>query len=145
MNLKQPYVFRSWSQRDLLNQLAFSSLKDILYVDNSPDDCDLLRFVLEQAGYSVAVACTLLDGLQAIDRQWYALYVFDLNLPDGSGFQLIERVRKQSATVPILICSGDARPSTRDQVLQTGASGFFSKPIDLDEFTEKVIQLISLP
>jgi DNA-binding NtrC family response regulator len=116
--------------------------KMILCVDDTGDDCELFNFVLTQAGYDVEVAQSMQAALQLFETHQFDLCLFDLSLSDGTGFQLLEKVQSIDPTIPVIICSGDARGSTQQQAMQAGAQAFFTKPIDFDLLIETIARLL---
>jgi DNA-binding NtrC family response regulator len=120
-----------------------SDKKKILQVDESQDDCDLFKIILAlaQEGYIVESTQSFTNALQLIESQSFDLCLFSTALQNGSGFELLERLRAIDASIPVIMCSTDARDSTRRQALQAGARAFFLKPIDYDLLVSTVIQL----
>jgi len=79
----------------------------ILVVEDEPDVARLLALMLTRAGYSVDIAVTGTDALNAIQRTHYAAVTLDLMLPDISGLGIIHRLRQhpQTAGLPIVVVS----------------------------------------
>lgn len=123
--------------------MIYSAKKQILCVDNSKDDCELFNFILTQAGYEVEIAQSLTEALQLLENNQFDLYLFDISLSDGTGFELLKQVRAIDLSIPIIICSADARESTRQQVIQAGAQAFLTKPINFDLLIETIAQFIN--
>lgn len=115
-----------------------SNKKRILCVDDTEDSCELLSFVLTQAGYEVESTHSVQKALQLLESNQFTLCLFDLSLSDGTGFELLEKVQTLGSAMPVIICSGDVRDSTRTQAMQANAQAFFSKPIDFDLLVETV-------
>src|SRR5215212_2073600 len=104
----------------------------ILCVDDDADTCEMLSVFLEQAGYEVMVAASVVDGLRLAIKERFDLYLLDLRLSDGNGIELCKQIRAFDAGTPVVVCSGDVRECVRDQVLQVGVQDFLKKPIGLD-------------
>ncbi len=119
--------------------MAVSAKKRILCVDDSQDSCELLEYVLSEAGYAFESAQSIAECLQVAKHGSFDLYFVDLSLPDGSGFDLIQKVREFDATVPIVVCSGDVRDSIQAEAARVGVQTFLTKPID----PEHVVQLVT--
>ncbi|MBD2258158.1 response regulator [Pseudanabaena sp. FACHB-2040] len=114
----------------------------ILCVDSSADDCELLRFVLSDAGYEVEAVQTLAEGVQVALSSLPDLYLLDVYLPDGTGFDLVKRIRTLTPVAPVIICSADVRETTRQQATAVGVQAFMAKPVNLDVLTETVARLL---
>lgn len=117
--------------------------KRILCVDDSGDDCDLYSFVLTEAGYEVESAQSFAHAVELIERGAFNLCLTDLSLADGTGFELLRRVRALNLLIPVVVCSGDSRGSTRQEAMAAGAEAFFTKPVDLEPLLETITRLIS--
>ena len=103
----------------------------ILIVEDDPTLADGLTRSLQRANY--AVDCVH-DGEQAdhvLAAQSYDLVILDLGLPKLDGFEVIRRVRRRGATVPILVLT--ARDALADRVkgLDLGADDYLTKPFEL--------------
>jgi CheY-like chemotaxis protein len=70
--------------------------------------------------------------------------VTDLNLPSMDGFELIERMRKDTRTarLPIVVISGDSDPRTPERIYRLGADAFFGKPYSPAQVRQKLEQLL---
>ena len=97
------------------------------------DDHTLFRFGLKQmlesfAGIAVvAEAANAEQALAAVAAVDADLLISDLTMPGTSGMQLIELVRRQHPTLPILILSMHDEPATVRRALQAGATGYLTK------------------
>lgn len=119
-----------------------SMKKRIICIDESGDDCELFNIVLSQAGYEVRSARSFTESLQFIEDSQFNLCIADISLFRHTGFELLEKVREIYPAIPLVICSPDARDSTREKAIQAGAQVFFTKPINFDSLIETIAQLI---
>lgn len=80
---------------------------------------------------------TIADGEAAIAANPYDLLILDLMLPDGSGLDLLGRLRARSNPLPVLVLS--ARDAVVDRLagLNRGADDYLPKPFDLDELVAR--------
>jgi DNA-binding response OmpR family regulator len=90
------------------------------------------------------------DGRSAIRRLAEGpldLVCLDLMLPDMSGFQICEFIRRspRHVDVPILVLSARALPEDRAQAEHAGASGYLVKPFEWKDFNAEVRRLLALP
>lgn len=99
-----------------------------------------LRRLIESSGRAevVGAAATAQDGLQAVKEHEPDVGVFDLGLPDHSGFWLISRVRKIAPGLPILVLSMHTESELVGSVIRAGANGYLCKSSD----SEKLINAI---
>jgi DNA-binding response OmpR family regulator len=115
----------------------------ILCVDDDADTCEMLSYFLEEAGFEVVAAASIVDGLTLSAREKFDLYLLDLRLSDGSGIELCKQIRAFDSRTPIVVCSGDVRESVENQALQAGVQHFLKKPVGLDNLHNTVTSLIN--
>ena len=108
--------------------------KTVLVVDDEKNIRRTLQLVLEGEGYRVLTAETAAQALAILGspRTPVDLALFDVKLPDGSGLDALERVRKDDATkdIPIIVISGHATVTDAVNAIKLGASDFFEKPLN---------------
>lgn len=104
----------------------------ILVVDDNPITCKLVRFTLEQQGFSIVEAGSGAAAIAALDRRHPDLILQDLILPDTDGFDLVGQLRARSngREVPILAFSGFLSQSEESRVSAVGFDGVVVKPIE---------------
>jgi len=111
--------------------------KDILIIDDDCDLADITFDLLTDNGYSVDTAADIQSALESLSRTSYRLIILDINLPDGTGFELCGKLRK-STDIPILFIS--ARTSDTDKItgLEMGGDDYIPKPYSLGELLSRV-------
>jgi len=111
---------------------------DILLLEDDKLFNETLQDFLEEEGYNLSYA---LDPYSALDLTYeknFDLYLFDVNLPYESGFDLLKKLRDSGDTTPtIFITSRDDKESLRDG-FGCGADDYLKKPIDLDELLLRI-------
>lgn len=112
-------------------------MSDILLVEDDKSLVTGLKYMLESEGYSVDYAYTKKDAIRYIDYSDYSLFILDIGLPDGSGFEVCEYIRLKNIS-PIIFLT--ARDEEEDVVrgLEKGADDFISKPFRKYEFLSRV-------
>lgn len=110
------------------------SMSRILVIDDNRDMRDLMRVVLEGAGYSVDLAGDGEAGLQAQRRQPADVVITDLFMPNRDGFETLEQLRTEYPEVKVLVVSGGgvkARgPGYLFTAREVGAHAVLAKPFD---------------
>jgi CheY-like chemotaxis protein len=73
-----------------------------------------------------------------------SLLLIDLNLPDGSGEDLVSYVKSKPELrhIPMMILSADALPETMERLQASGVAHYMTKPLDVAVFSKKVRELI---
>lgn len=112
-------------------------MDDILIVEDDQALSQGIRLGLEGEGRRFVQASTLAHGERALEERVFSLVVLDLNLPDGSGLELLRRLRTHSA-LPVLILT--ANDLELDQVtgLELGADDYVTKPFNPQELAARV-------
>ena len=102
--------------------------------------------ILRTAGYAVTETRTCAEARQALQSETPAFVVLDINLPDGSGFEMVEAWRKDGhGALPVLFMSGSAPAQCQVRVASL-KSGFLLKPfntLDLLAAIHTAIQVIA--
>lgn len=114
---------------------------EILIIDDENQIRRLLRFTLEDAGYTVREAALGHQGLtEAAHRQPDAI-ILDLGLPDIPGLQVLKRLREWSA-VPVLILSVFGQEGSKISALDAGADDYLTKPFGGGELLARLRALL---
>jgi DNA-binding response OmpR family regulator len=104
----------------------------ILVVDDEIEICLLVTRYLKKMGFDASYALSITEALTKISMTAFDLLFVDLNLADGSGYDLINTLRESNVPSKIIIIS--AYDGERQKALQKGAALFMAKP-----FTKKSI------
>lgn len=103
---------------------------------------DGLCELLENADYSVTSAGTIKDAEEAVKGSSFSLLILDVMLPDGSGFDLCQRLRAIGITTPILFLTACDDEIQIVRGLDSGADDYVTKPFKLLELLSRVRALI---
>ena len=106
----------------------------ILVVDDEKNIRRTLRMVLEGPGYGLVEAGSGEEALQRLDEEDVDLVVLDVRLPEMSGIEALERIRKRPGlgALPVIMISGHASLAEAVHCVQLGACDFLEKPLDRD-------------
>lgn len=110
----------------------------ILLVEDEEHLAEGLAYNLRNAGYDVEIAMTGNGALTAMNADSFDLVLLDVMLPDRTGLEICQQLRKQGRTQPIVMLS--ARDRIQDTIagLDAGADDYVTKPYDLDVLLAKV-------
>lgn len=114
----------------------------ILIIEDDHSLLENTRVQFIKAGFGVDTAATAEEGLSLLNTNEYDSIVLDINLPDGSGFEICEKVRKQENTTPIIIMTARDSVNEKIQGLDLGADDYVLKPVDSQELIARVKALI---
>lgn len=109
----------------------------ILIVDDDPNICEVLRFILTEEGFEVHLAHTAAAALEASGELEILLAVVDLRLGGDDGLEVVRAFTALPATA-VLIVSGKTDPVDRVVGLEVGADDYIMKPFDPREFVARV-------
>ena len=103
----------------------------VLVVDDDYSIVRMIEWLLKQAGYRTASAADVASALQGIRELQPDLILLDVNLPDGSGFEVIRAMNAEATafTTPILFISANDDISTKVQGFEIGGVDYITKPI----------------
>ncbi|MBE5953456.1 MAG: VanR-ABDEGLN family DNA-binding response regulator [Lachnospiraceae bacterium] len=99
----------------------------ILVVDDEPEIADLVELYLENENYLVYKFYTAEEALSCIEKEKIDLAILDVMLPNISGFQLCERIRKNN-TYPVIMLSAKSEEIDKIKGLTLGADDYITKP-----------------
>jgi two-component system, OmpR family, KDP operon response regulator KdpE len=109
----------------------------VLVVDDEPQIVRGLRVILTNAGYRVEEATTKQEALDAVSVRPPDALVLDLVLPDGSGIEVCEEIRRWSQ-VPIVVLSAVGDEQQKVRALDAGADDYVTKPFGSEELLARM-------
>jgi DNA-binding NtrC family response regulator len=108
-------------------------MKNVLVVD----DEKLIRWSLGSKltswGYSVVTAEDVKSAGERLDERLPDLVLLDIKLPDGSGIDVLQRIRDTSADIAVIMITAEGTVETAVQAMKLGAYDYISKPFNLSE------------
>ena len=119
-------------------------MSHLLVVDDDESHRTLLSDFLEQLGYRTRMAGDGRQALDMLDEEMPDAVLLDLRMPVMSGWGLLEALKKmpRARNLPIIIISAYGFEWEAELV---GASGYISKPVDLDKVRDTVERIIGPP
>ncbi len=120
----------------------------LLLVEDDPVLGTFLADNLAADGYELTVAETVRDGLRELQYTRPDLAIVDLALPDGSGLELIARVREADGlsrldpSLPVLVLSGRAGELDRIRAFERGVDDFLGKPFSYAELRHRIAAVL---
>ena len=114
----------------------------LLVVEDERKVASFIKKGLEEEGYAVDVARDGQEGLEmALDRI-HNLIILDIQLPKMDGMAILQELRKQEVTTPVLLLT--VRATIEDKVLglDSGADDYLTKPFVFQEFVARIRALL---
>ena len=96
-----------------------------------------LSYSLENEGYTVTLAKTVSDALNIIENELFSLYILDLTLPDGSGYDVCKKI-KEKGDLPVIFLTAYDDEVNVVMGFELGADDYISKPFRLKELLVRI-------
>lgn len=114
---------------------------NILLVEDVEDNQFLICRILEKRGAKVSVAENGKTGIKKALSENYDLVLMDIQMPQMDGLTAARKLRKQGYTTPIIALTAHAMTDERNNCLQAGFTEYLTKPINIDEMIDIILQL----
>src|SRR5215475_10737877 len=115
----------------------------ILVVDDEADIREGLEVLLTSEGYSVDLAHNGTEGIEKLASGSYDLALLDLMMPDKSGMEVLDEVRKHDRETPIFMITAYGSIEAAVNALKLGANDYFSKPWDNEKLVIEIGRMIA--
>ncbi len=111
-------------------------LMRVLLVEDNQDNQDLMKFLLERAGYTVRTAYTGKQALAALEEEIPDVVLMDLSLPEMDGWQAAQAMKADSrmSAIPLIAVTAHTLPGDRRKALDSGFDSYISKPLNVEMF-----------
>lgn len=116
-------------------------MKHIFFVEDDLSLISGLSFAIKKQGYEIEVARTSLEAETLWTNEKYDLVILDVSLPDGSGYDLCKKIRKNSK-VPIMFLTAADDETDIIMGLDMGGDDYITKPFKLAVFMSRINALI---
>ncbi len=116
----------------------------ILLVDDNPDFSKIVSVFLQSKGLEVVTASTFQEGEEAFLNTKPELILLDVVLPDGSGVDLVSRVKEISPATPALMVSATGETEIVVNAIKAGASDYIKKSDNLEGLWLKISGLLEM-
>ncbi|WP_046657171.1 response regulator [Lysobacter capsici] len=117
----------------------------VLLVEDDPTSRAFLTAAVEAMPAEVDGADTLAAAMALGNAQDYQLWLFDAHLPDGSGIDLLERLRRLHPATPALAHTATGESEVRNRLIASGFSDVLVKPLPAAAVRCAIRRLLSLP
>lgn len=117
----------------------------VLLVEDNRKISKLLCDGLAEAGFNAEPALTADEALAALSTATFSLVVLDLGLPDQDGIEVLNTLRNQKNSVPVLILTARDTLDQKLKGLNSGADDYMTKPFETAEVVARVRALLRRP
>lgn len=104
-------------------------MSSVLIVEDEREIAEMIKFILEKDDFHpIDIAVSYEQAVTCINTT-YDTYILDINLPDGSGFDIATEIRKKS-DAPILFVSANVKDADKLKGFEAGADDYITKPFN---------------
>src|SRR6185369_13764805 len=116
---------------------------DILIIEDSPTQADLLRLMLEKHDFRVRVARNSSKALTMLKESKPEIIITDVMMPDVDGFEICRKIKRNERfrDIPIIILTSLSDPHDVVKGLESGADNFVTKPCDEEYLLARIEHL----
>ena len=115
-------------------------MKTVLFADDNPANRELVRAILEAAGFQVLEASDGRQALEQVRAHRPDVVLLDVQMPKLDGLRVLAEIRQDPvlATVPVVALTAYAMRGDRERILASGFDGYLTKPIDFATLVAEV-------
>lgn len=117
-------------------------MSTILLLEDDESLIDGLEYALTKNGFSVEVVRTVNEAKKKLEGREPDLFLLDVTLPDGSGFEVCEEIRKKGSTVPVIFLTAADEEVQIIRGLDIGGDDYITKPFKLGELCSRIRALL---
>ena len=115
----------------------------LLIIDDEAEIRESLEMLLSMEGYAIETAADARSGAERIERKAFDMVLLDLMLPDRDGLDLLQDIRKDNPTLPVVMITAYGSVETAVQAMRLGASSYITKPWDNEKLLAEIGALVS--
>lgn len=118
-------------------------MSKILLLEDDVSLVDGLQYSLNRNGFDVTIVRTVEEAINCLPEiNNYNLLLLDVTLPDGTGFDICEKVRKQGNQIPIIFLTASDEEVSIIRGLDSGGDDYITKPFRLGELCSRIRALL---
>jgi two-component system, cell cycle response regulator DivK len=119
--------------------------KRVLLVEDNVDNFELVKYLLERAGYAVIPGRNGREAIELARQELPDLILLDLSIPEIDGWEAAKEIKldPRSASIPLFALTAHTLPGDRQRAKDSGFDGFISKPIDVVGFGESITKVLN--
>ncbi len=114
----------------------------ILLVEDTTDLLDVISSSLDKDGFVCETANNFSSAHEKLELYTYDIAIIDINLPDGSGLDLIRILKKQNSDTGIIVVSARNSLDNKIEGLELGADDYITKPFEIAELIARIKSLL---
>ncbi len=123
---------------DIIKLIGLTQDLKLLYVEDNMDARESTSIMLEDFFDDIEVALDGAEGLEKFKNAHFDIVITDINMPNMTGIQMIEKIREIDTQVPLVLLSAYASKQYEKEIKQFNIKGFLLKPLMLDKFVKQI-------
>jgi len=116
----------------------------VLLVDDDVNSLNIMVEIMRRDGYNTISAIDGRDAIRKIQDNPVDIVILDFHLPDATGLDVLEQIKRIQPNVPVIVTSADSSPSILLDVHDAGAYSFIRKPANLNRLRQTVSKALSI-
>ncbi|MFH0879819.1 MAG: sigma-54 dependent transcriptional regulator [Lentisphaerota bacterium] len=114
----------------------------VLIIEDDPDGLKSVQEAIADLGFETRTAETGREGVRKFLEEEFDAVLSDLVLPDIDGIEVLNRIRKNSEQVPVIIMTAYGSVPSSVKALKSGAYDYIPKPLDLEDLQSKITRAV---
>jgi len=115
----------------------------LLVVDDEPDMREIVAFEFKKSGFNILMASNGKEAFEIIRNNNVDLVLSDVNMPNGSGIELFEKIKQECHPAPTVIFITACSSDLMQELTKMGVTYVFSKPFNRKDVFEKVLEILN--
>ncbi|MBT4839028.1 MAG: response regulator [Methylococcales bacterium] len=118
-------------------------MKQVLIVDDSPEDCKHLTKIMEKNDFSVITADDGEKGVEKAKQEKPDLILMDVVMPNLNGFQATRKIKKNpdTADIPVIMITTKSNETDKIWAKRQGVDIFITKPVKANELNKAIEEI----
>lgn len=114
-----------------------------LIIDDEADIRELVAMSLDRIGFDTHTAANLEEARHLLDTYDFDVCLTDMRLPDGNGVEFVKYIQTVKPQMPVAVITAHGNVDTAVVAMKNGAFDFVSKPIDITQLRQLVLQAVA--
>ncbi len=117
---------------------------NVIIVDDEKDNVGVMQMVFEFNDATVRPAYSGKECLVLLDQEVPSFLLVDIQMPEMSGYELLEKIREKDEwrSVPIIAVTAHARPEDEQEIMGAGFDGYIGKPISVMTLMDQISKIL---
>jgi DNA-binding response OmpR family regulator len=114
----------------------------ILLLEDEAALAEIVKEVLESKGFTVVHVETVESAQRVLEQYLPDIFVLDVMLPDGDGFNLLKQIRLTNSITPAIFLTSKSLPTDVVAGFESGANDYLKKPFSMEELVVRIKSLL---